>query len=81
VVVTLLDDRGSDLVSTDLARVEEALIFELHRAQAGSVTARLSPSGREEIGTIVVGEDGRFRRIVITEKTIEISYLPADAES
>jgi len=81
VVVTLLDDRGSDLASTDLARVEEALIFELHRAQAGSVTARLSPSGREEIGTIVVGEEGRFRRIVITEKTIEISYLPTDGEA
>jgi hypothetical protein len=79
VVVTLLDDRGSDLVANDLARVEEALIAELQRTHEGTLTARLSPADREEIATIVIGTDGRFRRIVITDQNLEIFYLPIAA--
>jgi hypothetical protein len=78
VVVTLLDDRGSDLLTKNLARVEEVLIAELQRTQSGTITARLSPAEREEIATIVVGLDGRFRRIVITETNLEILYLPTN---
>jgi hypothetical protein len=75
VVVTLLDDRGSDIVTKDLARVEETLIAELQRTQSGTLTARLSPADRDEIATIVIGVDGRFRRIVITDDNLEISFL------
>jgi len=75
VLVTLLDDRGGDLVSRNLDRVEETLIAELLQTPAGTITARLSPADREEIATIVSGLDGRFRRIVITEDAVEISHL------
>jgi hypothetical protein len=81
VEVTMLDDRGSDLGTKDLARVEEALIAELKLAQKGTLTARLSPADREEIATIVIGTDGRFRRIVITDQNLEIFYLPITTSS
>ena len=56
-----------------------SLIAELQRTQEGTLTARLSPADREEIATIVIGTDGRFRRIVITDQNLEIFYLPIAA--
>ena len=73
--VVLLDDRGEELVDGDRERVENALIAELHASATGTITARLSPYGREDVATIVVDEDGVFRRIVVGLDEVEVTYL------
>ena len=74
--VVLLDDRGAEIDADDLERVEEALITELRASRHGAITARLSPYGREDVATIVIDEDGAFRRIVIGQDAVEVTYLP-----
>ncbi|MGV8885556.1 MAG: hypothetical protein ACOH1T_08230 [Microbacteriaceae bacterium] len=74
--VILLDDRGADLDDADRERVEDALIAELRASRRGAITARLSPYGREDVATIVIDEDGAFRRIVIGLDAEEVTYLP-----
>jgi len=73
--VVLLDDRGNDLDATEREIVEGALITELRRSAVGTITARLSPYGREEIATIVVDEDGVFRRVVVGHDSVEVTHL------
>ncbi|MEP6481239.1 MAG: hypothetical protein ABJA94_04440 [Rhodoglobus sp.] len=62
--VVLLDDRGDALDSASYAVVERAILAELHTLDAGSVTVRLLPPGREAVATIV-RNDGQRRRIDI----------------
>jgi len=69
--VVLLDDRGDDLPTPDRERVEEALIEQLHSTQYGTITARLSPAGRDVIATIVVDEVGQYRRVVVKDQNAE----------
>ena len=74
--VVLLDDRGAEIADADRERVENALISELRASARGAITARLSPYGREDVATIVIDEDGAFRRIVIGQDAVEVTYLP-----
>jgi hypothetical protein len=69
--VILLDDRGDELRPSDLERVELALIEQLSGTRSGSITARLSPQDRDEIATILVEEDGGYRRVVVTADSVE----------
>ena len=74
--VVLLDDRGSELVDGERDRVEAALLEQLTQTTGeGSITARLSPEDRGEIATIVVEEDGEYRRVVISEDAVEVTHL------
>ena len=73
--VVLLDDRGTDLLSDDRLRVEGALLQQLEETTEGSITARLSPDDRDEIATIVVEENGEYRRVVVTPFEVEITHL------
>lgn len=73
--VVLLDDRGHELDEAEHALVENALISELRASAVGTVTARLSPWGRDEVATIVVDEDGVFRRVVVSLDGVETTHL------
>lgn len=74
--VVLLDDRGSELVDGERDRVEAALLEQLEQTTGeGSITARLSPEDRGEIATIVVEEDGEYRRVVISDEAVEVTHL------
>lgn len=73
--VVLLDDRGAELSDTDKARVEAAVLQQLEETTEGSITARLSPDDRDEIATIVVEENGEYRRVVVTPFDVEITHL------
>ena len=74
--VVLLDDRGSELVDGERSRVETALLEQLHATRGeGSITARLSPLDRDELATIVVEEDGEYRRVVVTSSGTEVTHL------
>ena len=74
--VVLLDDRGSELVDGERDRVEAALLEQLEQTTGeGSITARLSPEDRGEIATIVVEEDGEYRRVVISDESVEVTHL------
>lgn len=73
--VVLLDDRGADLSEADKARVEAAVLQQLEETTEGSITARLSPDDRDEIATIVVEENGEYRRVVVTPFDVEITHL------
>lgn len=71
--VTLIDDRGAALTAVELSRVETALLPLLRDVTNGSVTVRLSPTSYEEIATIVVEENGAYRRVLVTAAAIEVS--------
>ena len=73
--VVLLDDRGIDLTEDDRLRIEGALLQQLEETTEGSITARLSPDDRDEIATIVVEENGEYRRVVVTPFEVEITHL------
>jgi len=74
--VVLLDDRGSELVDGERSRVETALLEQLDATRGeGSITARLSPLDRDELATIVVEEDGEYRRVVVTSSGTEVTHL------
>ena len=73
--VVLLDDRGAELDETERTRVEDALITQLRESAEGTITARLSPFGREEIATIVVDEGGAYRRVVVSFDSVEVTHL------
>ena len=75
--VILLDDRGAELADEQRDRVETALIAEYRATRYGTITARLSPFGRDDIATIVVDEVGQYRRIVVTETTITGGSVPS----
>lgn len=64
--VTLIDDLGTPLPLADRARVENSLLPLLAEVVRGSITVRLSPDTHDEIATIVIEENGEFRRVVIT---------------
>lgn len=68
--VVLLDDRNEPLDGATGAAVESALLAELVTLASGSMTARLLPSGRDMIATIV-RNDGRRRRIDIPAPTAD----------
>ena len=68
--VTLIDDLGTPLPLADRARVESSLLPLLAEVVRGSITVRLSPDSHDEIATIVVEEDGEFRRVVITGEVV-----------
>ena len=73
--VTLLDDRGIDLIDGERDVVEEALLEQLTTTADGSITARLSPHDRGELATIVVEEGGEYRRVVVTHSGAEVTHL------
>ena len=73
--VTLLDDRGSELVDGERDLVEAALLDQLTSTTAGAITARLSPHDRDELATIVVEEGGKYRRVVVTHDGAEVTHL------
>ena len=73
--VVLLDDRGHELDESEHTIIEAALISELQATSVGTVTARLSPWGHDEIATIVVDEDGVFRRSVVGPDGTETTHL------
>jgi hypothetical protein len=73
--VVLLDDRGAELDETERTRVEDALITQLRESTEGTITARLSPFGRDEIATIVVDEGGAYRRVVVAFDSVEVTHL------
>lgn len=73
--VTLLDDRGSELVDGERDLVEAALLDQLTSTAEGAITARLSPHDRDELATIVVEEGGEYRRVVVTHDGAEVTHL------
>lgn len=74
--VVLLDDRGSELTEPERVAVEDALLAQLAETTgAGSVTARLSPHDRDELATIVIEEDGEYRRAVVTLEGTDVTHL------
>ena len=73
--VTLIDDRGTDLSTAERLRVESAFLQVLAETGVGTVTARLSPVGREEIATIIVDEGGHYRRVLVTPYSVEVTQL------
>jgi hypothetical protein len=73
--VILLDDRGDELDAAQTLRVEDALVEQLTKTRSGSITARLSPQDRDEIATILVEEDGGYRRVVVTADSVEATQF------
>jgi hypothetical protein len=73
--VILLDDRGDQLDAAQTERVEDAIIEQLTATHSGSITARLSPQDRDEIATILVEEDGGYRRVVVTADSVEATQF------
>jgi hypothetical protein len=65
--VTLLDDRGTALPAEVIGRLEDALLPLLTSMAQGSVSVRLNPEGGADIATIVVEENGLYRRMVLTD--------------
>jgi hypothetical protein len=55
--------------------VEDAIIEQLTATRSGSITARLSPQDRDEIATILVEEDGGYRRVVVTADSVEATQF------
>jgi hypothetical protein len=64
--VTFIDDGGTPLTAADRSSVEVALLPLLEGIAVGSITVRLSPDDAEEIATIVVEENGVYRRVLVT---------------
>lgn len=75
ITVVLLDDRGDELNDHEREQVEAALLVQLMGTTEGSITARLSPHDRDELATIVVEERGEYRRVVITQDSVEVTHL------
>jgi len=73
--VVLLDDRGLELDDAEREIVEGALITQLRESTEGTITARLSPFGRDEIATIVIDEGGSYRRVVVGFDSVEVTQL------
>ena len=73
--VTLVDDRGTDLSPEERLQVEGAFLQVLAETGLGHVTARLSPFGREELATIIVDDGGRYRRVLVTPHSVEVTQL------
>lgn len=67
--VTLIDDRGSALPTEALQRLEDALLPLLADLQQGSITVRLNPQGGSDLATMVLEENGVYRRLVLTTVT------------
>lgn len=70
VTVTLLDDGGLREVQPELSKVFLArflprLRAELDALDDAEVIARISPPGRDPVGTITIAEGGRHRRIEV----------------
>lgn len=65
--VTLIDDRGTALPNEVVSRLEDALLPLLRSLVFGSVSVRLNPEGGADIATIVVEENGIYRRMVLTD--------------
>ncbi|GCE38838.1 hypothetical protein Rhow_002362 [Rhodococcus wratislaviensis] len=64
VEVVLLDDHGLDTAADDVRRrVVLAVADELHRAQSGSVTARILPPGRAQTASVLVSADAGTHRV------------------
>lgn len=68
--VTLFDDRGTALPSEVIGRLEDALLPLLNGMSYGSVTVRLNPEGGVDIATIVIEENGLYRRMVLTDAAV-----------
>ncbi len=68
--VTLIDDRGTALPNEVIARLEDALLPLLRSLTVGSVSVRLNPEGGADIATIVVEENGLYRRMVLTDAAV-----------
>ena len=68
--VTLIDDRGTALPLEVIARLEDALLPLLVAMTAGSVTVRLNPEGGADIATVVIEENGLYRRLVLTDAAV-----------
>jgi len=69
--VSLFDDRGAAMTAIERGRIENALQPLLADTATGSITVRLSPLGSEELATIVVEENGSYRRVLVTANSIE----------
>ncbi|CAN5317059.1 hypothetical protein BH11ACT4_BH11ACT4_25090 [soil metagenome] len=63
--VVLLDDRNDPLDAASAPVVESAVLAELATLEAGSVTVRLLPPGRDAVASIVRNDGRRRRRIDI----------------
>ena len=68
--VTLIDDRGTALPNEVVSRLEDALLPLLNSMVQGSVTVRLNPEGGTDIATMVVEENGLYRRMVLTDAAV-----------
>jgi hypothetical protein len=68
--VTLLDDRGTALPGEVIGRLEDALLPLLSSMSHGSVSVRLNPEGGADIATIVIEENGLYRRMVLTDAAV-----------
>lgn len=73
--VVLLDDRGQELTPFERELVERALTDELRMIREGTITARLSPFEHDEIATIVVDENGAFKRVVVGHESVVVTQL------
>ena len=70
--VTLIDDRGTALPNEVVGRLEEALLPLLAAMEQGSVTVRLNPEGGADIATIVIEENGQYRRMVLKDAAVAV---------
>lgn len=68
--VTLIDDRGTQLPAEVIAQLEEALLPLLNSMNQGSITVRLNPEGGADIATMVIEENGIYRRLVLADTTV-----------
>ena len=68
--VALIDDRGTALPLEVIARLEDALLPLLAAQTARSVTVRLTPQGAADSATVVIEENGLYRRLVLTDSAV-----------
>lgn len=73
VAIKLFDDRGEVLSPTARARLDDAMLPLLTNPLVTSIIARLSPAGTGEVATIVVEENGDYRRVVVTEGAVQLA--------
>jgi len=77
VEVILMDDRNTPLTERDSMRLEAVLIDELAELDHGRFTARLLPTGRGALASVVsASEDSRRRVDLVDDLQIEPPVLP-----
>lgn len=64
--VTLVDERANELSPGQRGRLEAALVPLLLDTRNGSITARLHADDATDVASILVEEDGRLRRVLVS---------------